>query len=669
MVESSNATVDISVSPYNDDYGSNTNIEYTSILYRPSYAVQARELNQTQAIHHEHLKRYGDSFFEEGCHISNSAAFTVSTTVDSLKLLANSYTFDINTISGIEFTGNTSGATINVEAIIPATGSNEPTIIGTITSGPFSDDEWIDNANGFFSMQLINTDAQNNSSICSISDSIWWIRGKPLHAPAQTLVLEAYSSTPSFHIGLTLNEEIIDETEDVTLLDNSLGTPNYLAPGAHRYRNQLVLDKKVLTAKLDAITDFFPFANVVSGSVNEGPQLNPCIHNYIKQQFLANTSNTVYDVDYANNIMQIKRLNGANCSTYTGPNGEMTWCITTNTLAVHDGTTAGGINVASGTSVTVINASANVTVDSYLSDYEISGFHMEHDGTYTSNTITITSGICKDSTRSAEIPITSTTVVNVHSSSTLDNSTTISANSFYHIYACGSSDMTSVGYLVGHANTTSPPAPDLTGSGYAFYRRIGTFRTTDNEKVFPFIHSGNYIQYRVPLTQICLVGWNGGSNNEVDLSSVLPNGINRLQWNGHWNGVWRTYSWIPTGLKTRIWHPDDNWESPLLAPGYWNEVNSGTSLISTRIFDYPHIALVTCIEDKPGQEYTKDFYCDENSKVRPMHYYDTNNSTRGAEPIEVGTGAVWKIGSGTTFVYQFGVNGFYDYRGTNGDEQ
>jgi hypothetical protein len=50
------------------------------------------------------------------------------------------------------------------------------------------------------------------------------------------LILEKYNNTPSYRVGLTISEDIIDSDEDSTLLDNATGSSNYAAPGADRYK-------------------------------------------------------------------------------------------------------------------------------------------------------------------------------------------------------------------------------------------------------------------------------------------------------------------------------------------------------------------------------------------------------------------------------------------------
>jgi hypothetical protein len=46
------------VDPYYDDYDDNK--KFLRILYKPGYAVQARELTQAQTIAQKQIQRFGD---------------------------------------------------------------------------------------------------------------------------------------------------------------------------------------------------------------------------------------------------------------------------------------------------------------------------------------------------------------------------------------------------------------------------------------------------------------------------------------------------------------------------------------------------------------------------------------------------------------------------------
>ena len=55
---------DLNVSPYYDDFDEADN--FHKVLFRPGYAIQARELTQLQSILQKQVERHGNHMFKEG---------------------------------------------------------------------------------------------------------------------------------------------------------------------------------------------------------------------------------------------------------------------------------------------------------------------------------------------------------------------------------------------------------------------------------------------------------------------------------------------------------------------------------------------------------------------------------------------------------------------------
>ena len=62
-----------------------------------------------------------------------------------------------------------------------------------------------------------------------------------VNVDAQTLVLDKYTNTPDYRVGLTITESFVTSTDDTTLLDNATGSSNANATGAHRFKIDLTL--------------------------------------------------------------------------------------------------------------------------------------------------------------------------------------------------------------------------------------------------------------------------------------------------------------------------------------------------------------------------------------------------------------------------------------------
>ena len=62
--------IDTSISPYFDDYTEDKN--YYKVLYKPGVAIQSRELNQTQTIFQNQIKRIGDYLYTDGQKVTGA---------------------------------------------------------------------------------------------------------------------------------------------------------------------------------------------------------------------------------------------------------------------------------------------------------------------------------------------------------------------------------------------------------------------------------------------------------------------------------------------------------------------------------------------------------------------------------------------------------------------
>src|SRR6056300_79027 len=58
---------DFNLTPYYDDYAESK--KFHRVLYRPSFAVQARELTQSQTILQNQIERLSDHIFKQGAMV------------------------------------------------------------------------------------------------------------------------------------------------------------------------------------------------------------------------------------------------------------------------------------------------------------------------------------------------------------------------------------------------------------------------------------------------------------------------------------------------------------------------------------------------------------------------------------------------------------------------
>ena len=115
---------DFNVSPYYDDYTESK--KFHRVLYRPGYAVQARELTTQQSILQNQLERMGDHLFKQGAMVI-PGQITLDTNYYAIKLTSNTGTlanFNDNTL-----TGGTSGVKADVVGYVATDGTDPDTLL------------------------------------------------------------------------------------------------------------------------------------------------------------------------------------------------------------------------------------------------------------------------------------------------------------------------------------------------------------------------------------------------------------------------------------------------------------------------------------------------------------------------------------------------------------
>ena len=266
-----NVTTNFNVSPYYDDYDEDK--AFLRVLFRPGYAVQGRELTQLQTILQKQSSRLGDHIFKDGSKVLGGEV-TLDTEVSYLKLSSSdtAATFADGVISDTSVTVGAGTTRAQVVAAINAVGSDAPTLILKYLSGTsFSAGSTIYLEGSTSTTATVSaTTPTGNASIVSINRGVYFVNGFFVLCLPQTLVLEKYNNTPTYRIGLTTTESIIDSSSDTSLLDPASGTTNANAQGATRFKITLTLAKKETSATdpvaANADTDFIELMRVSSGT-------------------------------------------------------------------------------------------------------------------------------------------------------------------------------------------------------------------------------------------------------------------------------------------------------------------------------------------------------------------------------------------------------------------
>ena len=256
---------DFNVSPYYDDFSKAK--KFHRVMYRPAFAVQARELTTQQSIMQDQIEKFGDHMFEHGAMvIPGEINFDPHYYAVKLTSFTGTLTnFDNNTV-----TGGTSGVVADVVGVVATDGTDPDTLFvkyrnsGTDNvSNAFTDGETL--TSGASTGETAVTDTTAQGSAAHIKAGTFYINGFFVDVTAQTLVLEKYSNTPSYRVGLTITESFVTSTDDSSLLDNAQGSSNENATGAHRFKIDLTLAKLSLSSTADS--SFVELIRVENGTV------------------------------------------------------------------------------------------------------------------------------------------------------------------------------------------------------------------------------------------------------------------------------------------------------------------------------------------------------------------------------------------------------------------
>lgn len=278
------SNINFNSSPYFDDY--NEDDKFHKILYRPGYAVQARELNQTQSILQNQVERFGNHVFDNGAMVSpgnikldlNYRYIQIATNYQdgSQEAIGNELS------SFIGYTLRNSSNTLRAKVInyIETTSAPIPyiTLYLAYEGNDSSDgvtEEFSSNETIVFSESLreLLVLSSGIGSAAHVAEGIYYVNGFFVKNSAQTVILDPYGQFPTYSVGFLVQESVITPEENIELLDNAFGTTNYSAPGAYRYKIDLLLTKLQLNSEGTSISSsvdpksYIQLLKVISGEI------------------------------------------------------------------------------------------------------------------------------------------------------------------------------------------------------------------------------------------------------------------------------------------------------------------------------------------------------------------------------------------------------------------
>ncbi len=293
-------STNLNVSPYYDDFNDDKN--YHKVLFKPGVTVQTRELNNLQSILQDQIEKFGSKFFSNG-GIVIPGNFAYDGTFSCIEIestykgvLVEDY---FQVFVGKKIRGRNTGIVAKVEYALSSSDSESTRNTTALyvkylssssenfSSQVFEDgEELLTESDVTFGSTLfsadssvfrvsspINRTASSVGSAAKIEDGVYFIRGYFTNVSKNTVILDPYTNTPSYRVGLQITESLVDSNEDTSLVDNARGFSNYAAPGADRLKIETALTKKDLEDYND--DDFIELFRVENGVLKKIDQNDP----------------------------------------------------------------------------------------------------------------------------------------------------------------------------------------------------------------------------------------------------------------------------------------------------------------------------------------------------------------------------------------------------------
>ena len=316
----------LNVAPYYDDFDTDKN--FYKVLFRPGYSIQARELTQLQSLLQNQIEQFGKYAFKQGelvipgeIGFNNKLHFVKLSSVSEIPTNQNGQIvykkYDVSQLISRQVKGLTSGVIATILQSATATETAADVLYVTYTNSgdagneeTFRQGETLEVVDGVNTpLMVVGTDgsvlptsisitdpdtgtssslespAMGYASAVKVEEGIYFVNGYFVRNDAQLLVIDKYYDSPSAKVGFKINESIVTPEEDASLYDNSIGSSNYSAPGAHRLSIKLSLVVYSLDEKTDK--NFIKLLQIKSGVVQT--QVTQTDYNLLEQTLARRT--------------------------------------------------------------------------------------------------------------------------------------------------------------------------------------------------------------------------------------------------------------------------------------------------------------------------------------------------------------------------------------------
>ena len=245
---------DFNVNPYYDDYDEDK--KFLRLMFKPGFAVQARELTQLQTILQKQVERFGNHVFKNGSVVQGGQTFIQDTTFLKLDTSYSGVAVNTQAFAAQTIVDNLQNPTKRAEVILSidanaGTGDPKTLMVNQLYGEPFASGDTIityDQSNlNSASYANIAASGTGTGQVFSIDSGIYYFDGFFIASDKQSIATSKYSSnTANALIGFDVTESLVSYTSDTSLLDPAQDASNYQAPGSDRFKINLVLSTRSL---------------------------------------------------------------------------------------------------------------------------------------------------------------------------------------------------------------------------------------------------------------------------------------------------------------------------------------------------------------------------------------------------------------------------------------
>ena len=241
--------------PYYDDFKESK--KFLRVMFKPGFALQAREVTQLQTILQNQIERFGSHVFENGSPVIDGQITENYLRYGRIGGLSgiSSITSMIGSVIGapnraqakiIHVEGGLSSSTVDPYSVVffeytqgGITFGTNDVVSGTASNQPFS-----------FSFTGQSTSPSlGDSTVISVNSGVRFVDGYFVLHDAQMIAASTLTGSigteyriyenPTTRIGFKANKSFVNANEDNSLNDPAFGYYNYSAPGADRFNVNL----------------------------------------------------------------------------------------------------------------------------------------------------------------------------------------------------------------------------------------------------------------------------------------------------------------------------------------------------------------------------------------------------------------------------------------------